>query len=189
MIMRTLAAPIALLALSTGALAHPGHGAEGFGAGLAHPLLGLDHLAALLLVGAWSTSFEARRSLVPPLAFLAAIGAGFGLAALGVRMPGIETVIALSLIAFGGVVALAWRAPLAAAALGIAGFGLFHGQAHWIEAGTDGGFIAGVIAASALVIAVGYAVTRAISRLPVPAGRAAGLVGALAGVVALAVAA
>ena len=47
---RTLASIVLLTSCGT-ALAHPGHlHAEGFGAGFAHPFIGLDHLLAMLAV-------------------------------------------------------------------------------------------------------------------------------------------
>ncbi|MFN6977257.1 MAG: HupE/UreJ family protein, partial [Gemmobacter sp.] len=43
------------LLLSTPALAHTGHGGtSGLLAGLLHPVLGLDHLLAMVAVGIWS---------------------------------------------------------------------------------------------------------------------------------------
>lgn len=47
-------AAVAAFAVASAAQAHPGHGAESFAAGLAHPFGGLDHLLAMVAVGMWS---------------------------------------------------------------------------------------------------------------------------------------
>lgn len=63
-----LAAPMLLL-LAGLAVAHPGHDhvhGGGFAAGLAHPLLGLDHLLAMLAVGLWSLRQSRAFSLAAP---------------------------------------------------------------------------------------------------------------------------
>ena len=63
----------ALLALPALALAHTGAdgGAHhGFAAGFLHPFTGIDHLLAMLLVGAWSATLQ-RRWWLAPLAFIA----------------------------------------------------------------------------------------------------------------------
>lgn len=76
--------------------------------GLAHPLLGPDHLLFLLAIGlvAWSRPWGWG------LALLAAglVGNGIGLLLPG--LPGLELLVALSLVATGLVVARRWPAPL-----------------------------------------------------------------------------
>lgn len=138
----TSAAMLALL-LSPGAvMAHPGHDEAGGGllAGLLHPLLGLDHLLAMLGVGLWSsqgaspTWGRSRFSiLASPSSFVAAMVAGAALAIAGWTLPWIEYWVAASLLALGACLVMASRsggiAPLAMAGL----FGLAHGAAHGAE--------------------------------------------------------
>lgn len=122
----------AILAFSpTAAWAHPGHeGDGGLLAGLAHPLTGMDHLAAMLLVGLWAGLLVPRgkAALLPPAAFLVAMLAGFlsgGVLA--------EPIIVASLIVLGVAAAFKVRAPLALAAAASALFGFAHGMAHGFE--------------------------------------------------------
>ena len=61
--LRVLSAAAALSLLAAPALAHTGAGAgSGFAAGFAHPLFGLDHLLAMLAVGAWGLCSAAAPS-------------------------------------------------------------------------------------------------------------------------------
>lgn len=80
----------------------------GWLSGLGHPLLGPDHLLFLLAIGlvAWS------RPLGWGLALLAAGLLGNGLGLLVPQLPGMELVVALSLVATGLVVARRWPAPV-----------------------------------------------------------------------------
>ncbi len=118
------------------ALAHTGalgdHVHPGFMAGLLHPFTGIDHLAAMLAVGAWS-ALAVRPVWVAPLAFVALLGAGAlgGLA--GVAVPGVEPMIAASLLVTGLLIATRAQWPVWAAALVAGLFAFFHGAAHGME--------------------------------------------------------
>src|SRR5688572_16409758 len=76
--------------------AHPGHEAtQSLLAGLAHPLLGLDHVAAAVAVGAWAAQRSDRPRLALPLAFAVALICGVlaaGVATL--HASGVEQLIA-----------------------------------------------------------------------------------------------
>ena len=118
------------------ALAHTGalgdHVHPGFMAGLLHPFTGIDHLAAMLAVGVWS-ALAVRPVWVAPLAFVALLGAGAlgGLA--GVAVPGVEPMIAASLLVTGLLIATRAQWRVWAAALVAALFAFFHGAAHGME--------------------------------------------------------
>ena len=118
------------------ALAHTGalgdHVHPGFMAGLLHPFTGIDHLAAMLAVGVWS-ALAVRPVWVAPLAFVALLGAGAlgGLA--GVAVPGVEPMIAASLLVTGLLIATRAQRPVWAAALVAGLFAFFHGAAHGME--------------------------------------------------------
>ena len=60
-----------------------------------------------------------------------ALGGALGIA--GVPMPAVEIGIAASGLLLGLAVALAWRAPLAVAAVLVGAFAVFHGHAHGTE--------------------------------------------------------
>ena len=121
-----LAAPLAQ--------AHEGAGlAGGFMSGFAHPLLGWDHVIAMLAVGLWGAFLGAPALWLLPVVFPLVMAAGGALGVLGVPLPAVEVGIAVSAIALGGVVAGALRPPLWVAALLVALFAVFHGHAHGTE--------------------------------------------------------
>ena len=121
-----LAAPLAQ--------AHEGAGlAGGFMSGFAHPLLGWDHVVAMLAVGLWGAFLGAPALWLLPVVFPLVMAAGGALGVLGVPLPAVEIGIAASAIALGGVVAGALRPPLWVAALLVALFAIFHGHAHGTE--------------------------------------------------------
>jgi urease accessory protein len=114
--------------------AHPGHAsAMNFWTGLAHPVLGWDHLLAMLAVGAWAAQAAGRRAWIAPGLFLSflTVGALFGIN--GTALPGMEQGIALSLLVLG--LLLGWNGSTKAwpAYLLIGAFAFFHGYAHGIE--------------------------------------------------------
>lgn len=125
----------AVLALTAPALAHHPMGGvtpstiwQGLLSGFGHPVLGLDHLAALIVVGLLASRIGPRWFLLPAL-WIAAMGAGV-LAHLGrLDLPGAELLVAGSLVAIALVAALKPDMPLAATGpLFILG-GLSHGHA------------------------------------------------------------
>ena len=127
---------LGLLGPALPALAHTGalgdHVHPGFMAGLLHPFTGIDHLAAMLAVGVWS-ALAVRPVWMAPLAFVALLGAGAlgGLA--GVAVPGVEPMIAASLLVTGLLIATRAQWPVRAAALVAGLFAFFHGAAHGME--------------------------------------------------------
>ncbi len=157
-----LPAAIAACALPLAALAHPGAFAEhaaqphGFAAGFVHPFTGLDHLGAMLAVGAWSAGSQ-RRAWIAPAAFVACLFAGALATSAGVSVPGAEPMIAASLLVLGLLLALrAVLAPAAAAAL-VGGFAFFHGASHGVELGA-GAALAGMVLATASLHVAGIAI-------------------------------
>lgn len=122
------------LPVSGTALAHAGgHGAPGFLAGISHPLLGADHLAAMLAVGLWAAVCLPRRAWLPVTATLVCMACGAAAGMAGSGLPGVEAGIATSVLLTGLLVALQARLP-AGTAIALAGvFALFHGSAHGSE--------------------------------------------------------
>lgn len=156
----------ALLLITPGlALAHPGHGQEsGLLAGFLHPLMGLDHLLAMVGVGLWASQLQQRQhgSGVAGI-FLLTLAAGFvmGLA----NAPGVwlELGIVGSVILVGGIISLARSLPLSFG-LGLAAlFALFHGLAHGAEMGTGLSatlFGSGFLLSSVALVGLGLAAGR-----------------------------
>lgn len=133
------------------------HGA-GLAAGLAHPFNGLDHLLAMLAVGLWAAQQGGRALWVLPATFVSVMALGSTLGVMGVMLPGLETGMALSVLALGLLLALQsrWALPLAGVVVGI--FALFHGVAHGQEmplAASLWGYGFGMLTATALLHAGG----------------------------------
>ena len=116
------------------AAAHEAAGvAGGLVSGLLHPVLGPDHLIAMVAVGLWGAQLGRPLIILLPLAFplVMALGGMAGLANL--PLPWVEIGISASALVLGLVVALAFQAPvwLAVALVGL--FAVFHGYAHGQE--------------------------------------------------------
>lgn len=181
----TTAAALSLVAAP--AFAHTGIGATGgIAAGFAHPMLGLDHLLAMIAVGAWAALLGGRAVWLVPAAFIAAMLAGGALAMSGVAVPMVETAIALSVIALGVVVAANVRVTTGLGMAIVAVFAAFHGHAHGSEL-AGGLSMIGFSLATTLLHAAGAAATLAAVRLA--SARAVRWSGAAAAVAGLGVAA
>lgn len=149
--MKKLLAIAAASLAATPALAHHPLGgmpmetfSDGLLSGVGHPVLGFDHMFFVIAMGV-AALFTKHRYLTPA-AYIAAMLVGCGLMYAGVAMPMKETVIAISLLAVGGIV-LSGRSLSAGAAIGIfAAFGLFHGSAFGDSiAAQEGGINAAVL--------------------------------------------
>ena len=116
------------------AWAHEGESlAGGFISGFFHPILGPDHVIAMVAVGLWGAFLGAPAIWVLPIVFPLVMALGGMLGVLGVPLPGVEIGIAVSAIALGLAVALAARPPLWVAAVIVGAFAVFHGHAHGTE--------------------------------------------------------
>jgi urease accessory protein len=121
------------LLISQSAGAHLLGADGGMLAGFAHPLLGLDHVLAMVAVGLWAAQTGGRAMWAVPLTFMVTLAAGAWLGIGGFPLPGVEAGIAASVLAIGLLVAFAIRLPLAAGMALTAAFALFHGHSHGIE--------------------------------------------------------
>jgi urease accessory protein len=125
---------LALTAFAGIASAHEGNGAVGgFAAGFMHPILGWDHVIAMLAVGLWGAFLGSSAIWVLPVVFPLVMAFGGALGVAGVPIPGVEVGIALSAIVLGAMVATATRPPLWVAAVIVGAFAIFHGHAHGTE--------------------------------------------------------
>ena len=132
--MRRTAIAVMCLAIAAPAFAHTGGElAGGFAGGFTHPLLGLDHIAAMLAVGLWGAFLGMPAMLILPVVFPLVMALGGVLGILGIPLPGIEIGIAVSAIVLGLMVALAAKPNLWIAALLVGIFAVFHGHAHGAE--------------------------------------------------------
>jgi urease accessory protein len=169
----TSTACVAALSAST-VLAHTGVGADAhthaqdalssFTAGATHPLTGLDHLAAMVAVGCWSALSmgpgrgRQSRAWAAPAAFAITLLLGALIGMAGLSLPGVEPMIAASLLVLGLLVATRAALPTAAGAALVAMFALFHGVAHGSELGGHAlASLAGMVLSTATLHAAGIA--------------------------------
>ena len=102
----------------------------GFISGYIHPLLGWDHVAAMVAVGIWGAFLGSRAIWVLPIVFPFIMVIGGILGMVGVPVPFIVPGIALSSIIIGLAIAFKWRAPLWIASVIVGLFAIYHGYAH-----------------------------------------------------------
>lgn len=148
-----LAMPLVLA--PTLASAHTGLGdTAGLLHGFMHPIGGLDHILAMVMVGVFAFQLGGRARWALPAAFVGMMAVGGLLGMGGIAVPFVELGIALSVIVLGTVVAFGVQAPVAAA-IGVVGlFAIFHGHAHGAEMPENAAGLAygvGFMAATALL--------------------------------------
>jgi len=136
----------------------------GFSSGFMHPLIGPDHILAMLAVGVWAGRRGGCFLWRLPLAFVAAAGAGFGLAMVSVSNPlVIQSGIDVSLVCLGSLIAMNVHARLGRSVMLVFLFGLFHGFSHGVElpfAVPAEVFVFGFLMATALLHVVGILIGR-----------------------------
>lgn len=148
----------ALLMLPSAVQAHvvPGSTHTIF-SGLAHPLLGFDHLAAIIGVGLLGAQLGGRSLWLLPTVFagIMSFGAAFGTA--GTGLPLVEPMILLSLFVLGSLILSARSAGFAGTAALVGVFALFHGHAHGTEIGLAGGwaYLPGMMVSTAALLGCG----------------------------------
>ena len=146
---------------------HTEHSGNGFASGLLHPMLGFDHLLAMLSVGILSTQMGGRAIWAVPAAFVAMMVVGGVLALVGIPLFSIEAVIAFSVLTLGVSLAVERKLPwlIAMAVAGL--FAAFHGYAHGQEMPSLAtpalyafGFALGTTAIHLLGVGIGTAAAR-----------------------------
>lgn len=100
---------------------------DGLLSGLGHPIIGPDHLAFMIAVGV--VVGAGGLNLVVPLVFVAAMTVGVAGHVVGINIPAIEIMVALSVLLAGILIARGRALPLLAWASLFALAGLLHGYA------------------------------------------------------------
>lgn len=182
-----------ILLAPTAALAHTGAGdTSGFVHGFVHPLGGLDHQLAMILVGLFAYQLGGRALWLVPLTFVGVMALGGALGVAGIPVPFIETGIALSVIVLGAIVAFGVKPPVAIAMAIVGLFAIFHGHAHGSEMPMDASGVEyglGFMLATALLhlvgIGIGFLIGMTSKWLGDNVYRAAGGLASIAGVAIL----
>lgn len=133
--LRPLFVGLCVLLLATPASAHhamdgqvPTNFGQGFLSGLAHPVIGIDHLVFVIAAGLLAVT--KRRGIWIPIAFVLAALLGTALHLQGVNLPATEFLIAASVLGFGILLALP-QSPTLAVMMGLGAIaGIFHGYAY-----------------------------------------------------------
>jgi len=115
--------------------AHDIMGKVGFYDGLSHPVLGLDHLLAMISVGIISAQIGGRAIWSVPCIFviLMTIGSLFGFLLIIEEFYFVEIGIVFSVILLGITISIENKIPTILIMIFVATFGLFHGIAHGLE--------------------------------------------------------
>ncbi|MCB9946653.1 MAG: HupE/UreJ family protein [Rhodospirillaceae bacterium] len=165
-----------LAALPSTASAHHAMGGRtpddlftGLISGLAHPVIGLDHLAFVVAVGLLSMRCPQR--FLMPLAFVAATALGTLAHLGGLTLPIAEPVIAATVLLAGGLIVLGRGLPWPAFAALFAMAGLFHGYAYGesifgAEATPVLSYLVGFCAIQYAIAVAAMEGTRRLARLP-----------------------
>lgn len=163
-------AGVAALLVAAPAAAHPGATGAGAVDGILHPFTGLDHLLAMVAVGALAVAARTTRGRwLTPAGFVAGMVAGGVLGLTGFALPSPELFIAASVLVFGVLLVTltehdgVWLPLLAAA------FGLAHGVAHGAEipaAAVPALYVAGFVVATVALHAAGTSVGLVLRRSP-----------------------
>lgn len=172
------------------AFAHTGVGQTvGFVHGFSHPISGLDHVLAMVLVGILAWQLGGRALWLVPATFVTVMTVGGTLGMMGIAVPFVEAGIAFSVIVLGAVVALGIKAPVAIMAGVVGLFAIFHGHAHGSEMPAAAGglaYAAGFMLATAALhiagIAAGFLIGKVSEHKGAIVMRSAGGIAALAGV-------
>lgn len=148
------------------AQAHSANGAlTGWHDGFTHPLLGWDHLLAMLAVGVWAALQRGRAVWMLPTMFVSAMLLGGIAGASGMKLPGVELGI------FGSVVVLlvlVFRRVRCRLSLGlslVSLFGFCHGFAHGQEMPGSASLLTfgcGFVLATAMLHGLGLLTARAV---------------------------
>lgn len=186
---RTALLSTAITLLATPALAHPGHSMDvSFVEGLMHPILGTDHLFAIVSTAVIAATQGGRAQSLIPITFLGfmAIGGAMGMA--GVMIPFVESAIALTVLVLTMTIALDARPAFGVLIAMSALFASVHGCAHGAELPADSNSIlfgAGFLSGTTLLLVLGVGVGHGLRRLTIESNlprRAFGLATAAAGV-------
>ncbi len=123
-----------LIVFTSAASAHESAGITGgFISGFLHPILGWDHVVAMVAVGLWGAFLGNPAIWILPVVFPLVMAFGGALGVIGVPIPAVETGIAASAVVLGAMVAFAVRPPIWIAAVIVGAFAIFHGHAHGTE--------------------------------------------------------
>ena len=122
-----------ILALPTFVFAHEVEGGGGFFSGFSHPVLGFDHLLAMLSVGILSAQMGGKAIWKVPATFVAVMLLGGILGMNNIGLISVELGIVCSVLILGIAIAANKELPALIAMIFVGFFAMFHGHAHGTE--------------------------------------------------------
>jgi urease accessory protein len=177
----TLGTIAAVTLAATPAMAHhamggemPTNFAQGLLSGVAHPVIGVDHLVMIVAIGLFAGI--KRQGLALPIAFCVAAMAGTGFHLLSMSLPGAELWVTGSVLILGLLMLVQERLNLAAI-FGLIGLaGLFHGYAYGESIfGVEGTpLVAYLIGFTAIQMAIGVGAAQVAKTMDLAKFRSAG---------------
>jgi urease accessory protein len=140
---------------------------DGLLSGLGHPIIGLDHFAAVVAVGCLAAAHRAGPALA--IGFVMAMMAGVAVHLQGSTLPGAEILVALTVIGLGMLTLRRHQMPAATALALFAVVGLVHGYAlgesiYGAERTPLYAYLLGLAAIQIAVALAAMSVARALSR-------------------------
>jgi urease accessory protein len=151
--------PVLIATLLPGlAMAHTGdHIHYSWSAGLLHPLMGLDHLLALIAAGIWLAQQPVRNRSLLGVGFIGALASGLFI---GQYFPGVqfESGIVATLIVMGALIACVVKVPALGSVAILCAVAAIHGFVHGTElpvvATAASGFAVMLMLSSGLLFAI-----------------------------------
>jgi urease accessory protein len=133
-VLKKIAIAVATFAFAEPAFAHHlmgGHQAttftEGLLSGLGHPVIGVDHFAAVVAIGCLASA--QRNGAISVIGYIVAMMVGVALHLMGTNVPAAELLVALTVLGLGAIVVWRRDLPAGAALTLFAIVGLIHGYA------------------------------------------------------------
>lgn len=153
--------------------AHAHGAAGGFEAGFNHPVLGLDHLLAMVAVGVVSAQVAQngypKAVWTVPACFVIVMAIGGVLGMADVELVAIEIGIAVSVIALGLAIAGGGQISQWILFACVSGFAVFHGYAHGQEIPAlvnSGAYVTGFMTGTAVLHLAGVGIGHFITKIP-----------------------
>jgi urease accessory protein len=140
---------------------------EGILSGLGHPVIGLDHLAAVVAVGCLAAAHRSASALA--VAFVLAMIGGVALHLHGTALPGAEILVALTVLVLGVLMVVRGNMPAGAAVALFALVGVIHGYAlgesvYGAEQTPLYAYLIGLAVIQGVIVLAAAHVTRALAR-------------------------